>query len=156
MSTETPDEHLRSIVTEAIEEVTGQHQPSPPSTTEEKLLKLALLENCQRCQGDGGPLHAVVVELKSLTKTVADALTTLSERRGEKRVWAVLRFVWVPVCCVLLGWVLTHQADKRTDTMIQKQVDVAAVVAKQIEKVQAETTRELDQIKSASGVAVTK
>lgn len=59
-------------------------------------IKLALIENCQKCQAPGGPLGSVEAQLK-------EVLDILNQRKGEKAVWTKITAFGVPIMCALLA-----------------------------------------------------
>ena len=76
-------------------------------------------------------MGTLIAEVKGIANDVKAAIGTLNVRRGREQVWGVLRLVLVPICCVILAWFLNRTAENRTETMLRKQVDFAAEVAKQ-------------------------
>jgi hypothetical protein len=149
----TTGERLEAVAEEMAERVTGAieraqkrtraREPTPvPIPTSpiagisSEAMKLAVKEQCEACQKPGGPMHTVVEQVTALAADVRAVLLELAGRKGEKRVWAVLRFVTVPLCCAILGFALNHLSAKRTEEMLRRQVDIAADVALKLKAVQ--------------------
>jgi hypothetical protein len=64
--------------------------------SDDEHIKLALIENCQKCQAAGGPLGKV-------EQGLADVLAVLNERKGEKAVWSKITAIGIPIMCALLA-----------------------------------------------------
>ena len=70
--------------------------------TDDEHIKLALIENCQKCQADGGPLG-------KLTKELAEVVAALNERKGEKAVWKIVTAVSMWAVGLLLAAFLQYK-----------------------------------------------
>jgi hypothetical protein len=101
--------------------------------SDDEHIKLALIENCQKCQATGGPLGKV-------EQGLADVLAILNERKGEKAVWSKITAIGVPVMCALLAAFMQYKFTQ----FRQLQEDVA----RRLKESQDHTTLLLDRTRS--------
>lgn len=111
--------------------------PAPVVTHSD--VKLAISEKCESCQRPGGAIHELASEVKGLATEVKAAVLTMAEQRGEKRSWAVIRAAAGAVALAVLGFTLNHFAAKRSDDTLQRQIEVAAQVAKKLKALEDAT-----------------
>ena len=119
-----------------------EREVTKPYATEAQSLKdiaeLACLRQCQRCQQEGGAMHAVAQKMDSIAAKVEEAVKTLNERKGEKRVWGILRPIAVTLWVGAATLTVNHLNAKRAEEQQARQARQAAEVANELKAFRAQ------------------
>jgi hypothetical protein len=141
-----------AIVDEIRDEVTAEMQtpaPTPGGVSTETMRRLArnearpivrnaISDHADQCEHEG-PLCAVAAKVEDVEKKIDLVITTLAERRGADRVWALVRAAGGAVALAVLGFTLNHFAARRSENSVRQTIEAAADVARQLKAVQDAT-----------------
>ena len=82
-------------------------------------------------------MHAIAQEVKEIANDVKAAVATLEQRKGEKRVWAIIRPVGVTLLVGAATLTVNYLGARRAEKQASVQREAAVEVANQLREFRA-------------------